>query len=159
MVQEHLIFWTETFEQAVPDYGKAIENQRIIGETSIDERRALASLFFKQAMAYEYSNKSTPAIETLTKARGLLEFCVKELQSQDSKEPLGDYDPLTDLQSLIPEISEKVQSHSKCTDSFLCCRSRSCATADNGTEEPIHRHHLARLASRGITRWSMTCPA
>ena len=118
----------ESFEQAVPDYGKAIENQQIIGEASIDEKRALASLFFKQAMAYEYSNKNILAIETLTKARELLEFCVKELQSQDGKEPVGDYDPLTDLQSLIPEISEKVPPFQfNCTNTFTSSRSRSCA--------------------------------
>ena len=102
-------FLIETFEQAIPDYGKAIENQKVVGEASIDEKRALASLFFKQAMAYEYSNKSDPAIEALTKAKELLESCVKELESQDGKEPLGEYDPLSDLQSLIPEIVEKIQ--------------------------------------------------
>lgn len=108
------------FEQAIPDYGRAIENQQIVGEASIDEKRALASLFFKQAIAYEYSNKNTAAIETLTKARELLEFCVKELQSQDGKEPVDEYDPLTDLQSLIPEISEKVSIvQVECTNPFF----------------------------------------
>ena len=109
VAKQFISFFIETFEQAIPDYGKAIENQRVIGEALIDERRALASLFFKQAMAYEYSNKSAPAIEALTRAKELLESCVKELESQDGKEPVGEYDPLADLQSLIPEISEKIQ--------------------------------------------------
>lgn len=126
-------FLVESFEQAVPDYGKAIENQQVIGEASIDDKRALASLFFKQAMAYEYSNKSALAIETLTQAKELLEFCVKELQSQDSKEPVGDYDPLTDLQSLIPEISEKVRSlRFDCINPF--------SLVDPGTAQWRQRH-------------------
>lgn len=66
-------------------------------------------MYFRLAIACEYSNSSSDAIECLTKSRSLIEECITELSKEGSTDKdIVDYDQLADLKALIPEIDEKV---------------------------------------------------
>ena len=104
---------TESFEQAADDFAKAIEIKKELGD---DHERALASAYFKHAMALEYAGRMAEAAGSLAKARTVLKARLDRLvEASDDKgkekacaNAVGGNE-IDELQQLLPEVDAKLE--------------------------------------------------
>jgi tetratricopeptide (TPR) repeat protein len=103
---------TESFSQAADDFLKAIEIKKDLG---VDHERDLASVYFKYAMALEYNNCLSEAVDPLIKAETILKSRLIRLgnESDDKgKEKVsnmgsGEHE-IDELQQLLPDVKSKL---------------------------------------------------
>jgi tetratricopeptide (TPR) repeat protein len=95
----------EQFEQAISDYHQALAIHESMGDSSSQTRRAIASIYFKLALAFEYGNKQEDALNPLESALSLLTSCLNDCIDKIGSSSSAE---VKELEGLVDEIKNRI---------------------------------------------------